>query len=138
MVPRAVAWTVPGLLAGIPAHDTIQVGTDRGVLFEDAVVVAIDRGLGKAAADDTPTAFLDVPRRFDLARGHEIGVLRGDVDVFLRELLHGADALARGIVEGGPFVAAALNEIRQQHPGDRAVGHTGSAEAGGDEYALLV
>src|SRR5687767_832280 len=138
MIAGAVTRAVPGLFARIPTDDAPEVRADRGTLYEEPLLVAIDRGLGEAPADDAPAAPLDVSGRGDLARSDKVAVLRDDVQVLLCELRRRSGRLPGRVESVRPSVSAALNEIGEEHAGDRPVRHSRAAEAGGDEYALFV
>src|SRR5688572_3320110 len=106
--------------------------------MELTVFISIDGDLPGPAPKNRPFARRDLRYVPHVARGHEIGVLRGDIQVLLCEFLDGAERLAGGIVQASPVIIAAQNEIREQDSGDRPVRHSVPGVPGRDEDILAV
>src|SRR5688572_32750753 len=97
--PGPVTGAIPGLLDRVPLHDAAQMRAERGSFVECPAFVAVHRDFGGAAAENSPFAGSDVVHVIYLAGRDDIGILSGDVQVLLRELLDGAERLAGRVVE---------------------------------------
>src|SRR3954470_11911586 len=127
---RAVAGAVPCFFGAVPANDAVKMGTNRGSLVDVAVLVTIHRKLAAPAPDDGAFAGLDGIDSRSLAAGEIILVLLRDVGVFLDVFGRGAKPDSSGVIELGPLVLAALDQLVENDAGDGAVGHAVSRIAG--------
>src|SRR5579884_4055226 len=130
--------TVPRFLRCVPRHDASQMWTNSREFVDDARTIAEDGDFAQSLAEHRAGVGGNVVERTRFAAGDPVSVARGDVEVFADELLRRAQRLARRIVELGPGIVAAENEIGQQQAGDGAVRYAHAGIAGGDVDVVLV
>jgi len=76
-----MAGTIPGFLACIPAHDTLQMRADRRKRMQRSVVIAISCNFFQAVPQQTALAGLNFLDRVRGTRREVVAKLRRDIRV---------------------------------------------------------
>src|SRR5687768_17119107 len=82
---RSMARTIPRMLGGVPFDDATEVRADGRLFMQGPRVVTVDRHLGQAASKNRSGAGSDVLGRVHLVASQPLGILRGDIKLFLGE-----------------------------------------------------
>src|SRR5665647_1058601 len=98
------------------------MSADRRAFVNHALLIAKYGDLLHPSAHDGAAAGFDLVVRVDFAFSCPIGVLASDVQVFLDEFTGSTQSDARRVVELGPRVLAAKDQVGEKHTSDRAVG----------------
>src|SRR5437763_919418 len=102
---------IPALFPLVPVHDALQMRAGGGAFVDVAIRVAIGGDLVQAAAENGAGVVGDVIGGFHFAGRDPVAILNSDVEVFLRVLGRGAVRLARWVVDFGPRILFAVDEI---------------------------
>src|SRR6476659_4224393 len=133
----SMARAVPGFFGAIPMDDAVEVRADGGALMHIAPLVAIDSNFSPAAAKHGAFARFDGSDVTRLTRSEVILELLGDVHILPDVFGGSAEFDARGIIEPGPLVLAALHQFVENDAGDGAVCHPISGITGCDPDVLV-
>src|SRR6476661_1630924 len=136
----AVAGAVPAFFQAVPVHYATQVGADGRALVGFALLVFVHSYFSESPAQHGAVPGRYLVGRLHVATGQQLGVFDGHVGVF-DEVLLGALALHRytaGVVEDGPGVVAAFEQVGYNHGAQRAVRHAVARVAGDDVHVVAV
>src|SRR4051812_46138569 len=102
-----------------------------------ATLIAVDRHFASSSTDDGSFTRFDLSHLLDITLREPVLVLFGDVDVLLQIFGSCAELDAGRIVQPGPLVLPALDQLVEDDAGNGTVGHPVSGIAGGDVDVLI-
>jgi hypothetical protein len=136
--PGTVTGAVPRTLGVVPGDDAPQVRAHGGVEMERSRLVPVRCHPLESVTDECAGTGRDLVVRIDVAPAQILGVLGDHVQVLFREIADSADRHPARIVETGPRVLAADDEIGEQDAGHRAVRHSHARVTGRDVDTVAI
>jgi hypothetical protein len=112
------------MLGVVPGDDAPQVRAHGGTEMEGSRLVPVRRHPLESVTDESAGPGRDLIVRIAVAPAQILGVLGDHVQVLFREIANGTDRHPARIVETGPRVLAAEDEIGEQDARHRAVRHS--------------